>query len=98
MARVSSAISGPVPAGLRIAFVVLTLVAVGVAVLAGFRGIWFVTVICGLFALLNLGVLWATRTPRSSARSGSARLARRTGRPRRCRRTAITPTRLPATP
>jgi hypothetical protein len=72
MARVSSALSGPVPSGLRVAFVVLTLAAIALAVVAGFRGVWFLTVICGVFALLNLGVLWATRTPRQSAPSGSA--------------------------
>jgi hypothetical protein len=57
-----SAISGPVPRGLRAAFVVLTLAAAALAVAAGIRGIWFLTAICGLFAVLNLGVLWATRS------------------------------------
>lgn len=56
-----SAISGPVPRGLRATFVVLTLAAVALAVVAGVRGVWFLTVICGLFAVLNLGVLWTTR-------------------------------------
>jgi hypothetical protein len=65
-----SAISGPVPSGLRVAFVVLTLAAIALAVFAGFRGVWFLTAICGLFALLNLGVLWTTRT-RSGAQEDS---------------------------
>jgi hypothetical protein len=56
-----SAISGPVPRGLRVAFVVLTLAAAALAVVAGLRGVWFLTVICGVFAVLNLGVLWTTR-------------------------------------
>jgi hypothetical protein len=59
-----SPIAGPVPRGLRIAFVVLTLGAAAFAVAAAVRGVWLLTVICGLFALLNLGVLWTTRTPR----------------------------------
>jgi hypothetical protein len=57
-----SALSGPVPGGLRVAFVVLTVAAVALAVFAGLRGVWFLTVICGVFALLNLGVLWTTRS------------------------------------
>lgn len=57
-----SAISGPVPRGLRVAFVVLTLAAAALAVVAGLRGVWFLTVICGVFAVVNLGVLWTTRT------------------------------------
>jgi hypothetical protein len=56
-----STLSGPVPPGLRVAFVVLTVAAVALAVFAGLRGVWFLTVICGLFAVLNLGVLWTTR-------------------------------------
>jgi hypothetical protein len=60
MARVS-ALSGPVPGGLRVAFVVLTVAAITLAVFAGFRGVWFLTAICSLFAVLNLGVLWTTR-------------------------------------
>ena len=36
------------------------------AVFAGLRGVWFLTVICGLFAVLNLGVLWTTRGPRGA--------------------------------
>jgi hypothetical protein len=62
-----SAISGPVPRGLRLAFVVLTVAAVALAVYAGVRGVWFLTVVCGLFAVLNLGVLWTTRVPRKAA-------------------------------
>ena len=56
-----STLSGPVPRGLRLAFVVLTVAAVALAVFAGLRGVWFLTGICGLFAVLNLGVLWTTR-------------------------------------
>ena len=68
-----SAISGPVPRGLRAAFVVLTAAALALAVFAGVRGVWFLTVICALFAVLNLGVLWTTRTPANSRNaSGSA--------------------------
>jgi hypothetical protein len=61
MARVST-FSGPVPGGLRMAFVGLTVVATALAVFAGFRGVWFLTAICGLFVVLNLGVLWTTRS------------------------------------
>jgi hypothetical protein len=68
-----SALSGPVPRGLRAAFVVLTVVVLALAVFAGFRGVWFVTVICGLLAVLNLVVLWTTRTVAPSGNaSGSA--------------------------
>jgi hypothetical protein len=70
-----SAFSGPVPGGLRMAFVVLTVAAIGLAVYAGFRGVWFLTTICGLFALINLGVLWTTRpatADRPDQRSGSS--------------------------
>ena len=56
-----STFSGPVPAGLRVAFVVLTVAAIALAVFAAFRGVWFLTTICGLFAVLNIGVLWTTR-------------------------------------
>jgi uncharacterized protein (DUF58 family) len=56
-----STLSGPVPRGLRVSFVVLTAVAVALAAYAGFRGVWLLTVVCGLFAVLNLGVLWTTR-------------------------------------
>lgn len=58
-----STLSGPVPRGLRAAFLVLTVAAIALAVYAGVRGVWFLTVVCGLFAVLNLGVLWMTRTP-----------------------------------
>jgi hypothetical protein len=64
-----STLSGPVPPGLRLAFVVLTVVAVALAVFAGVKGVWFLTVICGLFAVLNLGVLWTTRTRRTETTS-----------------------------
>jgi hypothetical protein len=47
-----------VPRGLQATFVVLTMAAVALAVVAGVRGVWFLTVICGLFAALNRGVLW----------------------------------------
>jgi hypothetical protein len=71
-----STLSGPVPRGLRVAFVVLTVAAVALAVFAGLRGVWFLTVICGLFAVLNLGVLWTTRSAtaadREAQRSGSS--------------------------
>jgi hypothetical protein len=57
------------------AFVVLTVAAIALAVFAGFRGVWFLTAICGLFAVLNLGVLWTTRSAtaaeRPDQRSGS---------------------------
>ena len=70
-----SALSGPVPRGLRMTFVVLTVAAIALAVLAGLRGVWFLTVICGLFAVLNLGVLWTTRSATAAdhpaQRSGS---------------------------
>jgi hypothetical protein len=45
--------------------------AIAFAVFAGFRGVWFVTVICGLFAVLNLGVLWTTRGSTGAAESAS---------------------------
>ena len=71
-----STLSGPVPGGLRMAFVVLTVAAIALAVFAGFRGVWFLTVICGLFAVLNIGVLWTTRSSaagdRPRQRSGSS--------------------------
>jgi hypothetical protein len=68
-----SALSGPVPRGLRAAFVVLTLAALALAVFAGIRGVWFLTVICALFAMLNFGVLWTTRAPATPGNaSGSA--------------------------
>jgi hypothetical protein len=57
------------------AFVVLTVAAIALAVFAGFRGVWFLTTICGLFAVLNLGVLWTTRSAtadRPDQRSGSS--------------------------
>ena len=56
-----STLSGPVPRGLRVSFVVLTAVALALAVYAGFRGGWLLTVGCGLFAALILGGLWRTR-------------------------------------
>ena len=62
-----STLSGPVPRGLRLALVVLTVAAVSLAVFAGLRGVWFLTAICGLFTVLNLGALWTTRPPRDGA-------------------------------
>ena len=60
MTRVS-AMSGPVPKGLRLTFVVLTVVAAAVIVTAVVREVWFVVVIAGLMAVGNLYVLWVTR-------------------------------------
>jgi hypothetical protein len=51
------------------AFVVLTVAAIALAVFAGFRGIWFLTTICGLFAVLNLAVLWTTRSATAADRT-----------------------------
>lgn len=59
-----SAAPGQVPRGLRLTFVVLTAVAVTVAVLAVARGVWFVAVVTALLAVANLAVLWTTRTRR----------------------------------
>lgn len=61
-----SPITGPVPRGIRIAFLVLTLGATAFAVAAAVRGVWLLTIVCGLFAVLNVGVLWTTRTPSGS--------------------------------
>jgi hypothetical protein len=61
MAAVST-LSGPVPRGLRLAFAVLTVLALALAIVAAVREVWFLTVICGIFGALNLGVLWTTRT------------------------------------
>lgn len=60
-----SAVSGPIPRGLRLAFVVLTVAAATLAAVAAVREMWVLVVIGGLFALANLAVLWATRAPRS---------------------------------
>ena len=59
-----SAVSGPVPRGLRLAFVVLTVAAATLAAFAAVRGVWLLVVIGAVFALSNLVVLWTTRTPR----------------------------------
>jgi hypothetical protein len=48
---------------LRLTFVVLTVVAATLAAFAAVRGVWLLVVVGVLFALLNLGVLWTTRTP-----------------------------------
>ena len=64
-----SAVSGPVPRGLRLTFVVLTVVAATLAAFAAVRGVWLLVVVGVLFALLNLGVLWTTRTPREQSSS-----------------------------
>ena len=47
----------------------LTVVVIALAVFAAVRGVWFVTVICGVFALLNLGALWTTRSARTPSGS-----------------------------
>ena len=60
-----SAVSGPVPRGLRLAFVVLTVIAATLAAFAAVRGIWLLVAVGVLFAFLNLGVLWTTRVPPS---------------------------------
>lgn len=59
-----SAVSGPVPRGLRLTFMVLTLAAVTLAVAAAVRGVWFLVVIGAVFAVCNFAVLWTTRSPR----------------------------------
>jgi hypothetical protein len=64
MGRVS-ATSGQVPKGLRLAFVVLTVVALAVVVAAAVREVWLVVVIAGLMAVANLYILWITRQPTS---------------------------------
>ncbi len=61
-----SASSGQVPRGLRLTFVVLTVLAVAVAVAAATREVWFVVVIAGLMAVANLGILWITRSRHTS--------------------------------
>jgi hypothetical protein len=58
-----SAVSGPVPRGLRLTFVVLTVVAATLAAFAAVRGVWLLVVVGAFFALANLAVLWTTRTP-----------------------------------
>jgi hypothetical protein len=58
-----SAVSGPVPRGLRLAFVVLTVVAATLAAVAAVRGVWLLAVVGAVFAVANLGVLWTTRAP-----------------------------------
>jgi hypothetical protein len=59
-----SAVSGPIPRGLRLAFLVLTVAAATLAAFAAVREVWFLVVVGGVFALANLAVLWATRAPR----------------------------------
>lgn len=61
MLRVST-LSGPVPRGLRLVFVALTLGTLALAVAAAVKGVWLLVVIAGVFAVCNLGVLWTTRT------------------------------------
>jgi len=60
-----SALSGPVPRGLRLAFVVLTVAAATLATVAAVRGVWLLVVIGAAFAVANVAVLWTTRTPRA---------------------------------
>lgn len=57
-----SPVIGPVPRGLRITFLVLTLAAAAFAIAAAVRGVWVITIVCALFSVLNLGVLWTTRS------------------------------------
>ena len=70
MLRVSN-LSGPVPRGLRLTFLVLTVVVVALAIAAAVKGVWALVVIAAVLALCNLGALWATRstagTPPQSA-------------------------------
>lgn len=58
---------GPLPRGLRLTFVVLTLVAAAVIVAAAVRGTWFVVVIVALMAAANLYILWTTRPRHTSS-------------------------------
>jgi hypothetical protein len=67
MLRMSSNLSGPVPRGLRLTFVVLTVGTLALAVAAAVKGVWLLVVIAGVFAVCNLGILWTTRTPGGSA-------------------------------
>lgn len=60
-----SAMSGQVPRGLRLIFVVLTAVAAAVAGAAAARGVWFIVVVAALMAVGNLAVLRATRPSRA---------------------------------
>jgi hypothetical protein len=60
-----SAVSGPIPRGLRMAFVILTVAAATLAAFAAVREVWFLVVIGAVFALSNLAVLWATRARRA---------------------------------
>ena len=66
MHRMSN-LSGPVPRGLRLTFLVLTLGTLALAVAAAVRGVWLLVVIAGVFAVCNLGILWLTRTAGSDA-------------------------------
>ena len=59
-----SGVSGPVPRGLRLAFVVLTVAAATLAAVAAVRGVWLLVVVGAAFAVANLAVLRMTRTPR----------------------------------
>lgn len=47
--------------GLLLSFVVLTLGALAVAVVAGIKGIWLLVVVAAFFAVCNVGILWALR-------------------------------------
>jgi beta-lactamase regulating signal transducer with metallopeptidase domain len=61
MLRVNT-LSGPVPRGLRLTFVLLTLGTLALAVAAAVKGVWLLVVIAGVFAVCNLGILWTTRS------------------------------------
>jgi hypothetical protein len=67
MLRMSSTLSGPVPRGLRLTFVVLTLGTLAFAVAAAVKGVWLLVVIAGVFAICNLGILWTTRSGAGAA-------------------------------
>lgn len=60
-----SAVSGPIPRGLRLVFVALTVIATALIVLGAVQEVWFLVVIGAFFALSNLAVLWVTRTSRA---------------------------------
>jgi uncharacterized membrane protein len=57
-----SNLSGPVPRGVRLFFVVLTLATLALAVVGAVRGTWAVVAIAGALAVCNLGALWVTRS------------------------------------
>lgn len=71
MLRVST-LSGPVPRGLRLTFLLLTLGTLALAVAAAVRGVWLLVVIAGVFAFCNLGILWTTRPGSEPPAAGPA--------------------------